>query len=273
MARRSLLSLSGSLLLHGLAVGAAIVLVARESAPPALIIELKEAIRVGDRSLPGAGGDSRPAAVHRAPLRAATHASGTGTRPAPVRPRPPTPEPAVQPEPSAGPPALAMAEHSDRSAVAAPPQSPLVAVGGSPVRETDAEGLPGSGPLAMLAPSGKGGEATGASGIGAGGAGIREGIILGEFGPYLARLRQRIQESLQYPLPARRRGLGGTVQLEIELLPTGKVASVVVRSSSSHGVLDQAAVESVSRLEPVPFPPGVPPRPLRVRLPVVFELK
>ncbi|MGH7263200.1 MAG: TonB family protein, partial [Candidatus Rokuibacteriota bacterium] len=50
-------------------------------------------------------------------------------------------------------------------------------------------------------------------------------------------------------------------------------ASVVVRSSSSHEVLDEAALETVRRLAPDPFPPGLPPRPLRIRLPIVFELR
>lgn len=97
--------------------------------------------------------------------------------------------------------------------------------------------------------------------------------IPAEFGPYLGRFRQRIQEALYYPPTARRRGLGGTVQLEIDLLPTGKVASVVIRSSSSHEVLDEAALDTVRRLSPDPFPPGLPSRPLRIRLPIVFELR
>lgn len=116
----------------------------------------------------------------------------------------------------------------------------------------------------MLVPGGR----SGGEGAGGGEAGIPA-----EFGPYLAAFRQRIQEALDYPVAARRRGVGGTVQLEVELLPTGKVASVVVRSSSSHAILDQTARDTVSQLRPVPFPPGVPPRPLKVRLPIVFELK
>jgi protein TonB len=105
------------------------------------------------------------------------------------------------------------------------------------------------------------------------GGGEGEGTIPAEFGPYLARLRQRIQESLTYPPAARRRGLRGTVHLEIELLPTGQVASVVIRAPSAHMILDEAAFEAVRRLPPVPFPPGVPSRALRVRLPIVFELR
>lgn len=116
----------------------------------------------------------------------------------------------------------------------------------------------------MLAPS---------AGAGAAGPGGGDGQVPAGFGPYLAALRQRIQESLNYPVSARRRGLGGIVQLEVELLPNGKVASVVVRSSSSHAVLDQAALDTVSQLPPAPFPPGLPSRPLKVRVPIVFELR
>ncbi len=43
--------------------------------------------------------------------------------------------------------------------------------------------------------------------------------------------------------------------------------------SSSHDVLDEAAVDAVRSLRRVPFPADVRPRPLRVRLPVVFELR
>ena len=138
--------------------------------------------------------------------------------------------------------------------------------------EAIGHGIPGGGPLAMLAPSGRGGEGVAAS-VSASGPGGGEGGIPAEFGPYLVRFRQRIQEALNYPPTARRRGLGGTVQLEIDLLPTGKVASVVILSSSSHAVLDEAALDTLRRLSPDPFPAGLPSRLLRIRLPIVFELR
>jgi protein TonB len=283
---RPLWNLSGSLLLHGLALAAAVALVSRESPPLAILVEFEEAVRVSQVAPPAASsrGDSVPTAVHRGPPRPVRPAPPVVTRafiPEPLSPAEPSPRPSS--DASADAPAPLSAQVSDPPADAsAKPQAPASSPAGDPaagtrgsvpgsdggsagaIREVFSEGIQGTGPLAMVAPSGRGG----GEGVVGG-----EGGMPAEFGPYLQAFRQRIQESLRYPLPARRRGLGGTVQLEVELLPTGKVASVVVRSSSSHAVLDQAALDTVSRLQPVPFPLGAPPRPLKVRLPIIFELK
>lgn len=264
MTGRRLWSLSGSLLLHGLALAAAVALVSRESPPAALIVELEEAIRVAEASSPPtpSRGASLPAAVRQRPR-------GPVGPVAPIPERPPIPPPAVTPEPGPSSPTTAQlsapvstpVRHAD---VEIPRWASESGPGaGGALQESVTGGIPGGGPVAMLVPSGGRGEGTGGG----------EGGILAEFGQYLAGFRQRIQESLSYPPTARRRGLGGTVHLEVELLPTGRVASVVVRSSSSHAVLDQAALDAVSQLQPVPFPPGLPSRPLKVRLPIVFELQ
>lgn len=94
-----------------------------------------------------------------------------------------------------------------------------------------------------------------------------------EYGSYLARLRHRIQEALRYPPAARRRNLTGTVHMEIVILSNGAIGQVSVLQSSSHRTLDEAAVEAVRSLPPLPFPDELPPRTLRVRLPVVFDLR
>jgi protein TonB len=94
-----------------------------------------------------------------------------------------------------------------------------------------------------------------------------------DYGPYKARLRQRIQDTLRYPPAARRRGVSGTVQLEIAVQPDGSIGHVSVVASSSHDVLDRAAVDAVRGLPRMPFPPDVRPSALTVRLPVVFELQ
>ena len=47
---------------------------------------------------------------------------------------------------------------------------------------------------------------------------------------------------------------------------------LAVVSSSSHILLDDAAVEAVLSLTPMPLPEHLPRRPLRVRLPIVFQL-
>jgi protein TonB len=106
---------------------------------------------------------------------------------------------------------------------------------------------------------------------GAGG-GASDGIGA-EYAAYLARVRQHIQDSLRYPPAARRRGIAGTVQLEISIAADGAISAVSVTTSSSHEVLDRAAVAAAEAAPRVPFPDDVRPRPLRVRLPVRFELQ
>lgn len=94
-----------------------------------------------------------------------------------------------------------------------------------------------------------------------------------EYGPYLARFRQRVQDALVYPLAARRRGLAGTVELDVLIDPAGRVQTVKLSSSSSHAMLDEAAMDTVREMTPLPLPETLPARPLRVKLPLVFELR
>jgi len=63
------------------------------------------------------------------------------------------------------------------------------------------------------------------------------------------------------------------VQVEVEIAPTGAVAGVQLAASSSHRVLDDAALDAVRGLRRVPFPSDVRPRALRLRVPIVFELR
>lgn len=117
-----------------------------------------------------------------------------------------------------------------------------------------------TGPAVASLPPGGSGAAAG-SGIGA------------EYGPYLTALRQRIQQSLRYPATARRRGVGGTVNVEILILPNGTISEVTLLESSSHPVLDEAALETIRSLPRIPLPRDLQARPLRVRIPVVFQMQ
>ncbi len=94
-----------------------------------------------------------------------------------------------------------------------------------------------------------------------------------EYGSYLARFRQRVQDALVYPLAARRRGLAGTVELDVLIGPEGRVQRVELASTSFHAMLDEAAIETVREMAPLPLPDGLPRRPLKVKLPLVFELR
>jgi protein TonB len=123
------------------------------------------------------------------------------------------------------------------------------------------------------------GDARGDAGSSIGGAagplalGTGGGAIPPEYGPYLQRFRRHVQESLVYPLAARRQSLRGTVELDVSLDPSGRVRDVRVARSSSHGILDDAAVDTLRRLDPLPLPESLPRRPLLIRLPLVFDLR
>ena len=119
--------------------------------------------------------------------------------------------------------------------------------------------------------AGRGGQRSAAIGPGAGG-GPDHGVDA-EYAAYYARLRERIQASLRYPPAARRRGVTGTVHLEISIGTDGAIASVSVDTSSSHEILDRAAVEAARSTRRVPFPENVRPAQLRVRLPVYFQIE
>ena len=94
-----------------------------------------------------------------------------------------------------------------------------------------------------------------------------------EYGPYLARFRERVQQGLRYPLAARRQGLSGTVEIDVTIDADGRVRSAEVVASSSHSVLDEAAADAVKRVGQVALPENLPRRALRVRLPLVFQLQ
>ena len=115
-----------------------------------------------------------------------------------------------------------------------------------------AMGTPGA-PLALAKPGGSG--------------------VAAEYGPYYQRFWQRVHEALVYPLAARRQGLRGTVELDVLIEATGQVRDIRIVRSSTHRLLDDAALETIRGLGPVPFPAGLPPRSLLVRIPLVFELR
>jgi protein TonB len=94
-----------------------------------------------------------------------------------------------------------------------------------------------------------------------------------EYEGYIRALRARVQERLAYPWLAVRRGQQGTVELEVRLGPDGRLASVQVVGDPGADSLAAAALRAVHDAAPFPFPDGLAPRPLVVRLPIVFRLR
>ena len=220
--------------------------------------------RAAGPALPPARASARPEPV--APVASGGPASAPAPPPvAPaVPPAPPAlaiaPEPVAEPAATPAPvPAAVPPAPSASSAVSASDSGSGAVGGGGAQTRGDGDRGSGGGPgasLALVTP-------------GAGGSGAAPP----EYGAYLRQFRQRVQESLVYPLAARRQGLGGTVELHVWLEATGRVRDVQVARSSSHRVLDDAAVEAIRRLGPVPFPESLPRRPLLVRIPLVYELR
>ena len=286
--RPSLLSLGASVVAHGgLLALLFFVFVSDESFSSPLIIDLSSLeIAPESASKPGPRAE-RPAAGPRGgPKRAGSEQPVE--RLAAAAP-PASPAPVVTPEPAPAPESVRLPEREVSKPEPAPvaaatpepvaPREPAQTVAPtdttSPVLGTNATAVGGS------SADGRATTQSGTSGGASGGSGSRVALVPGgaggepgaEYGGYLAGVRRRIQESLQYPASARRRGIKGTVNLEILIRADGAISSVSVARSSSHSELDEAAVEAVRSLARHPFPAGLRPRPLRVTLPIVFDLQ
>jgi periplasmic protein TonB len=290
--RPSLLCLGASVVAHGgLLALLFFFLVSDTSFSSPLIIDLsaldtttESASKLGARS-------ERPATARvrgSGPKGAGSAVERERVAPVPAPPMPATPTPAPElvppperevpvskPEPREPEPATAVAAPREPAATREPVQDPAP-VTTSPVTGTTptAAGASADGAAGRTPPSATSGGTPGGSGsrvaLAPGGTG---GEIGSEYGGYLAGVRRRIQESIQYPTSARRRGIKGTVNLEILIKADGAISSVSVAGSSTHSELDEAAVEAVRSLSPQPFPTGLKPRPLRVKLPIVFDLQ
>jgi len=256
MIARRHITLAGSAALHGAALAGVLAFAVNFREPRPLFVDLTGEVPTGG---------ARAAASHRPREAGAPPARGTPRERAgaPRAPAPPALGPTVgtAPEPapsSSAPRETAASDHGTASSFAI----------------TDGGGARG---VASDAPAHPGQPAPAAAGAGSplalAGPGAGRGEAPAEFGPYLAGFRQRIQDLVVYPLAARRRGLAGRVEVELLLEPSGRVRDVAVVASSSHDLLDEAAVEAVRALEPLPLPGHLPRRALRVRLPVVFQLR
>jgi protein TonB len=302
MPRPPIVTLLASLVAHGGLLAIVFFLVSGESNLGVLFIDLEA---VSESAAPIAATEPRPAAAGGDTKRASTGSARPARRdaersepaaasaPVPALPSPATPAARPEPEREAAPsspqeprppaPAVAVVptreaapEVPARSEASPAPADPRTDLGGATGARTGPASEPDGGGRAT---SGSSSSTQGAGSPGAGGGttvasgGPPGGAPGAEYGSYLATVRRRFLEALRYPPPARSRGLKGTVHLEIFIKSDGAIGNVSVADSSSHPLLDEAALEAARSLAPQPFPKGLAPRPLRVRLPVVFDLQ
>ncbi len=226
-----------------------------QAAAPQQVVERPTGTMVAPSPVPSAPSSSPPAAPEPlAPASAEVKPRPTTDMPAATAPATvaPTPEPA---DGSAARPSTAGVPMTDTLAAPGPGRAVGTAseVGGAGTGRSVS--TPGGARLALALP------------------GDGRGEVPAEYGPYLARFRRSVEDAIVYPLAARRQGLAGRVELDVLLEPDGRVTAVKIHSSSSHGVLDEAGVAAVRSLPSMPFPEGLPRRPLLIRLPLDFQLR
>jgi len=90
---------------------------------------------------------------------------------------------------------------------------------------------------------------------------------------YQRLIKQKIEENKRYPLLARNKGIEGLVWLKFVILRNGQLKDIKVVKSSSHQILDKAAIESIKKANPFPpFPEEIRERSLTMSICLCFEL-
>ena len=81
-----------------------------------------------------------------------------------------------------------------------------------------------------------------------------------KYAAYMEAWRAKVERvgNLNYPEEARRRGLSGDLILDVALNPDGSINEIIVRRSSGHKLLDDAAIRIVRLAAPfAPFPTDI----------------
>ncbi len=84
-------------------------------------------------------------------------------------------------------------------------------------------------------------------------------------------LLRHIARFQRYPRAAEPRRLQGTVRAVFSVSRDGKLLGAWVKSSSGEAVLDQAAIETLRRAQPLPFIPSSLPDPIKIELALGFD--
>jgi protein TonB len=88
---------------------------------------------------------------------------------------------------------------------------------------------------------------------------------------FRTELLRHIAGFQRYPRAAERQHLQGTVHTEFSMDRGGKVINVRIRRSSGQPILDQAAIDTIRRAEPLPPIPAALPDALKVDIALGFD--
>ena len=88
---------------------------------------------------------------------------------------------------------------------------------------------------------------------------------------FRSELLRHIARFQRYPRSAERQHLQGTVRTGFSMDRDGRVLSVWVRTSSGQQVLDQAAIDTIRRAQPLPRIPAALPDSLKVDISLGFD--
>jgi protein TonB len=91
---------------------------------------------------------------------------------------------------------------------------------------------------------------------------------------YLQEVTAKINAVKQYPRRARKEGWEGTVVIKLQILPTGKVETMVLAEKSPYEILNEAALQAITKAQPFPkFYRGLTLRAITVNVPIQFTLE
>lgn len=90
---------------------------------------------------------------------------------------------------------------------------------------------------------------------------------------FLRVMHRKIADAQEYPPNAIKLGLQGTATVQFILMPDGNAQALRIRKTSGHGMLDEAAVETIQRVLPLKPPPEAGDRPMELNIPISFALR
>jgi protein TonB len=88
---------------------------------------------------------------------------------------------------------------------------------------------------------------------------------------FKAELLRHIARFQRYPQAAERQHLRGTVDTEFAINRDGKLLGVWVKTSSGQVVLDQAAINTIRRAQPLPSIPSALPDTIKIEIALGFD--